>query len=169
MKKPEDGSIALRRVLGHFPAGVVIVTAMAVSAPAGMSAESFTSVSLDPPLIAILPARSSAAWPHIAAAGVFCVNVLSARQEPLYRRFAAGGDAGDAAFAEISWRPAPSGAPILVDSLAWIDCELEQTIEAGDHLIALGRVRALDIADGEPTTPLVAFRGSYGTISGDGR
>jgi flavin reductase (DIM6/NTAB) family NADH-FMN oxidoreductase RutF len=151
-----------RRVLGHFPTGVVIVTAIDDGAPVGMSIGSFTSVSLDPPLIAILPAKTSASWPRIAAAGTFCVNVLHARQEGLCRTFATS---GADKFAGVRWRPSPSGAPVLTGTLAWIDCSLEQVVEAGDHYIALGRVRSLDLSADQATEPLVFFRGGYGTIS----
>ena len=150
-----------RRVLGHFPTGVVVVTAIGDGTPVGMSIGSFTSVSLDPPLIAILPAKTSVSWPRIASAGAFCVNVLSARQEALCRTFATS---GADKFAGVPWRPSPSGAPVLTGALAWIDCSLEQLVEAGDHYIALGRVRSLDIDADQATEPLVFFKGGYGTI-----
>jgi flavin reductase (DIM6/NTAB) family NADH-FMN oxidoreductase RutF len=150
-----------RRVLGHFPTGVVIVTAIYDDAPAGMSIGAFTSVSLDPPLIAILPSKTSVSWPRIAAAGAFCVNILNARQEALCRTFATS---GADKFAGVSWRSAPSGAPVLAGALAWIDCTLEQVVEAGDHLIALGRVRTLDVGDEKVAEPLVFFQGGYGTV-----
>lgn len=157
-------SLWFRRVLGHFPTGVVIVTAIYDGAPAGMSIGSFTSVSLDPPLIAILPAKTSVSWPRIAAAGIFCVNILNARQEALCRTFATS---GADKFAGVSWRPAPSGSPVLAGALAWLDCSLEQVVEAGDHLIALGRVTSLDVGDEDQAAePLVFFQGGYGTVNG---
>ena len=160
-------SLWFRRVLGHFPTGVVIVTAIYDGAPAGMSIGSFTSVSLDPPLIAILPAKTSVSWPRIAAAGVFCVNILNARQEALCRIFATS---GADKFAGVSWRAAASGSPVLAGALAWLDCSLEQVVEAGDHLIALGRVTSLDVGDdldeGQVAEPLVFFQGGYGTVNG---
>jgi flavin reductase (DIM6/NTAB) family NADH-FMN oxidoreductase RutF len=159
-------SIWFRRVLGHFPTGVVIVTAVYDGRPAGMAIGSFTSVSLDPPLVAILPAKTSTSWPAIEAAGAFCVNILSAGQEALCRTFATS---GADKFAGVSWRAAPSGAPALAGALAWIDCTLEQVVEAGDHFIALGRVTALDVADPDEdhvSGPLVFFQGGYGTVNG---
>jgi 3-hydroxy-9,10-secoandrosta-1,3,5(10)-triene-9,17-dione monooxygenase reductase component len=155
-----------RRVLGHFPTGVVIVTAVHDGRPAGMSIGSFTSVSLDPPLVAILPAKTSTSWPAIEAAGAFCVNILNARQEALCRAFATS---GADKFAGVTWRTAPSGSPVLAGALAWLDCSLEQVVEAGDHLIALGRVAALDVGEqGEDwdSGPLVFFQGGYGTVNG---
>jgi flavin reductase (DIM6/NTAB) family NADH-FMN oxidoreductase RutF len=150
-----------RHVLDHFPTGVVVVTAMDDGTPVGMSIGSFTSVSLDPPLIAILPAKTSVSWPVIASAGAFCVNVLNARQESLSRAF---GDSDADKFVGVRWHPSPSGAPVLAEALAWIECSLEQLVEAGDHYIALGRVRSLDVSADQATEPLVFFKGGYGTI-----
>jgi flavin reductase (DIM6/NTAB) family NADH-FMN oxidoreductase RutF len=150
-----------RRVLGHFPTGVVIVTAISDGGPAGMSVGSFTSVSLDPPLVAVLPARTSTSWPRIAAAGDFCINILASSQEALCRSFAIS---GADKFAGVSWREAPSGAPILDGTLAWIDCHLEQSVHAGDHYIVLGRVSALEVECGDAPTPLIFFQGGYGTF-----
>jgi flavin reductase (DIM6/NTAB) family NADH-FMN oxidoreductase RutF len=157
---PQQGQW-FRRVLGHFPTGVVIVTAIDDGTPVGMAIGSFTSVSLDPPLIAILPAKTSVSWPRIAAAEAFCVNVLNARQEALCRTFAT---TGADKFAGVPWQPSPSGAPVLEGTLAWIDCSLEQLVEAGDHYIALGRVRSLDVSADQVIEPLVFFKGGYGTI-----
>jgi flavin reductase (DIM6/NTAB) family NADH-FMN oxidoreductase RutF len=154
-----------RKVLGHFPTGVVIVTAMSGDTPAGLSVGSFTSVSLDPQLVAVLPAKTSTSWPKIAAASSFCINVLHAGHEDLCRRFARS---GADKFAGVPWHPAPSGAPILDGALAWIDCEHERTIDAGDHLLVLGRVRVLDLDDSRTAAPLIFFQGGYGTFTGNG-
>jgi flavin reductase (DIM6/NTAB) family NADH-FMN oxidoreductase RutF len=155
-----------RQVLGHFPTGVVIVTAMSNGGPAGLSVGSFISVSLDPPLVAVLPAKTSTSWPKIAAAESFCINILAADQEQLSRRFAVSG--GDK-FAGVAWRPGPSGAPVLDGALAWIDCKHERTVEAGDHLIVLGEVRVLDIDASQSPQPLIFFQSGYGTFAGPGR
>jgi flavin reductase (DIM6/NTAB) family NADH-FMN oxidoreductase RutF/DNA-binding IclR family transcriptional regulator len=150
-----------RQVLGNFPTGVAVVTAMGTDkAPAGMAVGSFTSVSLDPPLVAFFPDRSSTSWPRIQAAGSFCVNILGADQETVCRTFAVRG--GDK-FAELSWRPAGSGAPILDGVVAWIDCTLEAVHPGGDHWIVLGRVTALDVA--RDALPLVFFQGGYGRFA----
>jgi flavin reductase (DIM6/NTAB) family NADH-FMN oxidoreductase RutF/DNA-binding IclR family transcriptional regulator len=150
-----------RQVLGHFPTGVAVVTGVdAEGKPAGMAVGSFSSVSLDPPLVAFMPDRSSSSWPKFRDAGSFCVNILGAEQESVCRAFAMRG--GDK-FAELSWRPAGSGAPVLDGVLAWIDCDTEVIHEAGDHYIVIGRVRELDI--GTPALPLVFFQGGYGRFS----
>jgi flavin reductase (DIM6/NTAB) family NADH-FMN oxidoreductase RutF len=154
-----------RQVLGHFPTGVAIVTAMSGDTPAGLSVGSFMSVSLNPPLVAVLPAKTSTSWPKIAAASSFCINVLNASHQDLCRKFARSG--GDK-FAGVPWRPAPSGAPILDGALAWIDCEHERSIDAGDHLIVLGQVRVLDIGASQTEAPLIFFQGGYGTFIDNG-
>jgi flavin reductase (DIM6/NTAB) family NADH-FMN oxidoreductase RutF len=150
-----------RHVLGNFPTGVAVVTAVdADGRPAGMAVGSFTSASLDPPLVAFFPDRTSASWPRIHESGRFCVNILGADQDAVCRTFAVRG--GDK-FAELTWRSAPSGSPILDDVVAWIDCDIEAVHPAGDHWFVLGRVRALDV--GRPELPLVFFQGGYGRFS----
>lgn len=147
-----------RRVLGSYPTGVTVVTAIAGDGvPAGMAVGSFTSVSLDPPLVAFLPDKSSTSFPKIRTASSFCVNVLAADQEDICRAFATRG--GDK-FAGVRWTPTGSGAPRLDGVAAWIDCEFESIQETGDHYFVLGRVRDLD-SHGE-RLPLVFFQGGYG-------
>lgn len=147
-----------REVLGQYPTGVTVVTAIDGSGQAcGLAVGSFTSVSLDPPLVAFMPDRSSTSWPKIRAAGSFCINVLAADQETVCRAFAS--KAADK-FAGLGWRPATSGAPILDHVVAWIDCDLDTVHEAGDHYIVLGKVRDLDVSS--PVLPLLFFRGGYG-------
>jgi flavin reductase (DIM6/NTAB) family NADH-FMN oxidoreductase RutF/DNA-binding IclR family transcriptional regulator len=149
-----------RQVLGHYPTGVAVVTAAGQDGPAGMAVGSFTSVSLDPPLIAFLPDRGSSSYPKIRQAGSFCVNVLSAEQEAVCRAFAAK---GADKFAGLSWRPASSGAPVIEGAVAWIDCDFDAEYEAGDHYIVLGRVRELHVASA--TLPLLFFQGGYGRFA----
>ncbi|MFT4011276.1 MAG: flavin reductase [Nocardioidaceae bacterium] len=157
--EPLISSEHFRSVLGTFPTGVVVVTAVDdAGAPVGMTVGSFTSVSLSPPLVAFLPAKASTTFPAIRAAGSFCVNVLAADQVDLCRSFAVK---GADKFQGVSWSPTGSGAPAIENSLAWIDCDIESIAEAGDHYMVTGRVRALDVArEGEP--PMVFYRGGYG-------
>jgi flavin reductase (DIM6/NTAB) family NADH-FMN oxidoreductase RutF len=148
-----------RAVLGHFPTGVVVITALCPDGrPAGMAIGSFTSASLDPPLVAFLPAKSSSSWPRIREAGSFCANVLGHGQSGLVERFAISG--GDK-FAGLDWTPTPSGHPILPGVPAWIDCELMRVDDAGDHWMVLGRVRSLS-ADSSHPGSLVFCRGAFG-------
>ncbi len=149
-----------RATLGHFCSGVTVLTASATAAgagPAGMTCQSFCALSLDPPLILVCPGKSSSSWPSIEAAGGFAVNVLAEDQEELGRVFAAK---GVDKFAGVGWSPAPvTGAPLLTGALAWLECRLEQLHDAGDHLIAVGRVLDLQAREGRP---LLFFRGGYG-------
>jgi flavin reductase (DIM6/NTAB) family NADH-FMN oxidoreductase RutF len=150
-----------RQVLGHFPTGVTVVTAMSDDGPVGLSVGSFFSVSLDPPLVAFCAGKSSTSYPKIEAAGHYCVNVLAEQQEDICRVFASK---ADNKFATIGWRAAPvTGAPIINDVLAWIDCEIDGIHEAGDHWIVIGRTLEMDIV--HEGGPLVFFRGGFGRYS----
>jgi flavin reductase (DIM6/NTAB) family NADH-FMN oxidoreductase RutF len=152
-------STSFRHVLGHYPTGVCVVTAVEDDgAPTGMVVGSFTSVSLDPPLVAFFPAKNSQSWPRIEKMGKFCVNILASDQQPLCRQFAAKG--AEDKFAGVSHRVSANGSPILDGVVAWIDCALEAVHEAGDHYIVLGRVMALEVAS--PGKPLLFFQGGYG-------
>jgi flavin reductase (DIM6/NTAB) family NADH-FMN oxidoreductase RutF len=146
-----------RQVLGHFATGVTIVTAVDDDGPTGMSVNSFTSVSLDPPLVAFCVGNRSATWPRIRESGRFCVNILGSDQEALSRAFA--GPAA-ARFTGLGWRPSPSGAPLIDGALAWMEVTVEAVHPAGDHVMVIGRVHHLDVTHQGP--PLVFFRGGYG-------
>ncbi|MFM9590198.1 flavin reductase family protein [Streptomyces scabiei] len=161
-----------RRVLGAFATGVTVITALApgpptgagapaaTEPPAGFACQSFSSLSLDPPLVAFMVGRTSATWPRIARAGVFCVNVLGADQGELCRRFAVS---GTDKFAGVAHTPAPvTGSPRLAGAAAWIDCVIHAVHTGGDHLIVVGRVEALDTDDGTP--PLLFHRGRFGRL-----
>ncbi len=146
-----------RQVLGHFATGVTVVTGIDGDEPVGLAVNSFTSVSLDPPLVAFSVGRRSATWPRIRTTGQFTVNILSADQEVVSRRFAS--HAGPR-FDGIGWHPSPSGSPVLDGALAWIDATVEAEHDAGDHLLIIGRVSGLDVA--REGAPLVFYRGGYG-------
>lgn len=158
----EFDSATFRRVLGHYPTGVCVVTAVEQDdGPVGMVVGSFTSVSLDPPLVAFFPAKTSSSWPRIEGAGRFCVNILASDQQQLCARFAARGV--EDKFSGVSHRVSANGSPILDGVVAWIDCMLEAVYEAGDHYIALGRVAALEVES--PGKPLLFFQGAYGEFA----
>ena len=158
---PEIDPARFRQVLGHFPTGVTIVACDDDGTQAGLAVGSFMSVSLDPPLIGFCPSKTSETWPHIESAGTFCVNVLAEDQEEMCRVFA--GKQQDK-FRHFGWRPAATGSPILDDVLAWIDCRVEGTYDAGDHHLVLGRVLELEVA--REGKPLLFFRGGYGRFEG---
>jgi 3-hydroxy-9,10-secoandrosta-1,3,5(10)-triene-9,17-dione monooxygenase reductase component len=149
-----------RQVLGHFPTGVTIITGTADGDPHGVTIGSFTSVSLDPPLVGFLPMASSISWQNISRSGRFCVNVLAADQGDLCWRFAKPPE--DTRFEDVPWHPSPLGSPILAGAIAWIDCSIEEVYEMGDHLFVLGRVNGLDTWDGAEPEPLLFFRGKLG-------
>ena len=146
-----------RSVLGHFATGVTIVAGVDGDEPVGLSVNSFTSVSLDPPLVAFCAAKSSSTWPRLRTVGAFTVNVLAEHQEHLSRLFATR---HADKFGDVRWWRAPSGAPVIDEVLAWIDCTMEAEYEAGDHVIVVGRVRDLDVA--AEGRPLIFYRGGYG-------
>jgi flavin reductase (DIM6/NTAB) family NADH-FMN oxidoreductase RutF len=162
MTVPDSGPAVtprwFRQVLGTYPTGVCVITAIGPDGvPAGMAVGSFTSVSLDPPLVGFLSDHGSTSWPKIRAAGRFCVNILGADQEPVCRAFAA--KSADK-FAGLGWRRSPAGAPILDGAVGWIDCTLDAVHAAGDHDIVIGRVSEMGL--GNPSLPLVFFEGGYG-------
>ena len=157
----ELDAAAFRETLGHYPTGVAAVTAiMNEGTPAGMVVGTFSSVSLDPPLIAFYPMRSSRSFEQLRSARAFCVNVLASDQEALCRRFTTGG-AGK--FDGVPWRRGPLGSPVLEGAVSWVECTFEDVREAGDHYLVLGRVH--DCAVERPTLPLLFFQGGYGQFS----
>lgn len=149
-----------RNVLGHYPTGVSIVTAdVAGSGPVGMVVGTFNSLSLDPPLVSFMPAKSSTSWPKIQSSGSFCVNVLGASQGELSRQFSAR---DGKKFEGADWRPAPTGSPILSGVTAWVDCKIEQVFDSGDHEIVVGRVLDLKVESDE--LPMTFLRGRFGQV-----
>jgi flavin reductase (DIM6/NTAB) family NADH-FMN oxidoreductase RutF len=153
---PNFDTARFREVLGHFATGVTIVTATDEGEPVGFTCQAFTSLSLDPPLVAIAPGKTSTSWPRIARAGEFCVNILAEPQEALSRDFAVPG--GDK-FTGVGWRPGRTGAPILDGVLAWIECRFLRAHDAGDHEIVLGLVLDMGVNKGRP---LVFYRRGFG-------
>lgn len=147
----------MRDVLGHFASGLVVVTASGPDGPMGYTCQSFSSLSLNPPLVSFSPARTSSTWPRIRSVGRFCVNVLAVDHEDVSVAFARS---GTDKFAGVSWRPSPHGAPMLDGVCAWIDCMLADEFDGGDHTIVVGRV--VDLAADPSRTPLLFHRGGYG-------
>jgi flavin reductase (DIM6/NTAB) family NADH-FMN oxidoreductase RutF/DNA-binding IclR family transcriptional regulator len=150
-----------RRVLGQYPTGVCVITAIGPDGhPVGMTVGSFTSVSLDPPLVAFLPRKGSRVFATIAQVERFAVNILAGDQAALCRHFASR-ESGK--FRSVSWRPSALGSPVLADALAWIDCRLDTVFEVGDHMMVVGAVEGL--AAERVAAPLMFFQGGYGRFS----
>ena len=149
----------MRDVLGHFASGVTVVTADTAEGPLGFTCQSFSSLSLDPPLVVFAPSRASRTWPRLREIGRFCVNVLAEDQTRLAQTFARS---GTDKFAGVPWTRGRHGSPVLEDVVAWIDCELWAEYEGGDHTLVAARV--LDLGADPTRRPLVFHRGSYGLL-----
>ena len=145
-----------RGVLSHFASGVTVVTGIDGDQPVGFTCQSFSSLSLSPAQILVLPGRSSTSWPRIAADGRFCVNILAEHQRAVSTAFAT---TGADKFAGIGWTRTPSRLPLLDGACAWLDCTVAAVHPGGDHLIVVGTVDNLGaIPD---SRPLLFHRGDY--------
>jgi 3-hydroxy-9,10-secoandrosta-1,3,5(10)-triene-9,17-dione monooxygenase reductase component len=145
-----------KSALAHFCTGVVIITGHSGTSPAGFTCQSFTAVSLEPPLILICPSRTSTSWPVIRASGHFRVNILSSSQQSLAQRFAISG--GDK-FSGISWQPGACRCPRIDSCVAYVECTIADEMPAGDHTIVLGHVEELQV--GDRTAPLLFYQSAY--------
>lgn len=155
----------LRDGLGAFATGIAVVTtARPDGALSGVTVNSFTSVSLDPPLVSFCIADNSTAFESFMAAEHFVVNVLDEHQADLSRGFSRRG--AEDKFLGVRHGVGVTGGPVLIDALSHFECERTAAIEAGDHHIILGRVIAMDVrAEGNP---LLYYRGRYALIGPDG-
>jgi 3-hydroxy-9,10-secoandrosta-1,3,5(10)-triene-9,17-dione monooxygenase reductase component len=129
-----------------------------------MTCQSFSSVSLDPPLVMFIPAKTSRAWPVMQRAGHFCVNFLAADQAEISNVMASK---GADKFAGIDWSPSKTGAPLFDGVVGYVDCTVHSVHEAGDHYVVIGRVQDMDLTeppDGVAVDPLLYFEGSYRTV-----
>ncbi|GAC1420314.1 MAG: flavin-dependent monooxygenase reductase subunit HsaB [Actinomycetota bacterium] len=150
----------LRTVMGRFSTGVAIVTSLLDGSPVAMTANAIASVSLQPPLMLWCGDRASTTLAGVRSSGVFALNFLSDAQEHLARRFSAS---GPKSFEGIAYGPQQSGAPVLKDCLAWLDCVVEVIHDGGDHEIVVGRVEAVEVGLDRP--PLVFYRSGYHTLT----
>ncbi len=149
----------MRDVLGHFASGVTVVTAQGEEGPIGFTCQSFSSLSLDPPLVVFAPGRASRTWPRLREIGRFCVNVLAEGQDAVSQSFARS---GTDKFAGVPWTPSPHGSPVLDGVVAWLDGELWAEYDGGDHTLVVARV--LDLGADPARRPLLYHRGSYGLL-----
>lgn len=151
----------LRDSMAHYASGLTIVTGFDLDGPVGFTCQSFYSVSLDPPLISFSVMTSSSSYPRIRDTGRFCVNILAHNQHELSNQFARR---GTDKWAGTEWGITTAGTPVLRGTLLWIDCELRDEYEAGDHYIVVGEVKELSPGDWNRGEPLVFFKGSYRTL-----
>lgn len=131
----------LRRVYGAFPSGVTAVAALIDGDPVGLAASSFTSVSLDPPLVSVCIADTSTTWPVLQRAPRLGISVLAAEHETAGRQLAGR---SERRFDELDWRATDDGAVLLDRASAWLDCSVVQEVPAGDHDIIVLQVHDLD-------------------------
>jgi 3-hydroxy-9,10-secoandrosta-1,3,5(10)-triene-9,17-dione monooxygenase reductase component len=153
-------SAKFRQVLGHFPTGVTVITAMTEGQPVGFAVGSFASLSLSPPRVLFCAGKQSSTWPKIQSAGRFCANILAEDQEDVCRVFASK---ADDKFAEIGWKHSGNGSPLIGGALAFIDGQIADVVESGDHYVVIGAVTDLEVQ--HEGGPLVFFRGGYGRFS----
>lgn len=151
----------MREVMGNYPTGVVIVTGTQEDGEKiSLVIGSFSSVSLDPPLVSYMPMKTSRTFEKLRALETFAVNILAHDQEDVCRMFATN---DPERWEKVGWRPSPSGAPILDGVVGWIDCGYHEIVEAGDHWIVLGAVHSL--AAERDSLPLLFFQRGYGKFS----
>jgi flavin reductase (DIM6/NTAB) family NADH-FMN oxidoreductase RutF len=156
---PVSDADRFRATLRHHPAGVVIVTAVVDGRPVGLTATSFTSVSLEPPLVAFYIAETSSTWPVLRRAGGFAVHLLAEEQADLAARFARKGV--DRFAAPTSWRPGPEEVPLLDGVAASLVCRRFDTRLIGDHWLVVGEVTHTLVLE-DPRPPLLYHRGAFG-------
>jgi flavin reductase (DIM6/NTAB) family NADH-FMN oxidoreductase RutF len=150
-----------RKVFGHLPTGVVVVTGRAVSGePHGITIGSFVSISLEPQLAGFFIGRSSRTWPLIASSGKFCANVLAATQSDLCWRFAKDSVEGSR-FGDLRIEDSANGSPVLPGVLATVDCKVHEVRQVGDHDLVVGAVTDLRVIDGNRPA-MVFFKGKTG-------
>lgn len=152
-----------RETLGNFATGVTVVTMNNGDQDHGMTVNSFASVSLDPPLVLYNADKDTDSHDFTQEAGNFAVNVLTSEQESLSNRFAGEHKEMDDPFYDIEARREATGAPIFENALAYMDCTLHESHDAGDHTIYVGRVEDLDVQHPD-ADPLTFFRGKYGRV-----
>jgi flavin reductase (DIM6/NTAB) family NADH-FMN oxidoreductase RutF len=154
--------LSFREALGHYASGITVITSHIDDEPIGFTCQSFYSVSMSPPLVSFSVMSSSASYPKIRQAGRFAVNILSDEQVKISNQFARR---GTDKWHGVEWQESPLGNPIIVGSLHWLDCEIYAEHAAGDHLIVIGEVKALNLQEASATQPLLYFKGQYCNIA----
>ena len=159
----EFDSWTYREVMGNYPTGVVVASAMINGAPLGMVVGTFNSVSLEPPLVSFMPMRTSSTYAKLRRAERVCVSVLAHDQMDVCRTLATK---DPEKFEKVSWKLSPMGAPMIDGALAYVEGQIAEEVEAGDHYITIISVDALETH--RSSTPLLFFQGGYGGFSTTG-
>ena len=150
----------LRQVMGHFATGVTIITTISKEGtPYGLTANAFTSVSLEPPLLLISVDKKAESYPFFEESKVFTINILRDHQEAMSRKFAVS---GGNKFEGVAYRRGANGVPILDDTIAHLECRLYAAYDGGDHTLYLGEILEAETREGKP---LLFYRGGYRAIS----
>ena len=149
-----------RRVMGHFATGVTVVTTATRDEVRGMTANSVTSVSLEPLSVLVCVNRDAITYRILSASRVFCVNILTEQQEALSRACARP-DTPEAALQGVPFRRGVTGAPVLEQALAYLDCRVVAATEFGTHTVYFGEVVDIDAFEGRP---LMFYRGAYTSL-----
>ncbi|WGK61417.1 flavin reductase family protein [Halopseudomonas sp. SMJS2] len=157
--------LRFRKALGHYASGITVITSHIDGEPVGFTCQSFYSVSMSPPLVSFSVKSSSYSYPGMRQAGRFAVNILSGEQVNISNQFARQ---GTDKWHGIKWRASPLGNPIIADSLDWLDCEIHAEHAAGDHLIVIGEVKALNLQEAAAAQPLLYFKGQYCNLTAHG-
>lgn len=154
-----------RDALGHYASGITVITSDVDGEPIGFTCQSFYSVSTNPPLVSFSVMSSSYSYPKIRRAGRFAVNILSGEQVRISNQFAR--QSADK-WHGVDRQESPLGNPIIDGSLHWLDCEIHAEHAAGDHLIVIGEVKALNLPKAAASQPLLYFKGQYRNLAAPG-
>ncbi|WP_455922721.1 flavin reductase family protein [Pseudomonas putida] len=157
--------LRFRQALGHYASGITVITSHLHDQPIGFTCQSFHSVSMSPPLVSFSVMCDSASYPAIRQAGRFAVNILSGEQVGISNQFARG---GTDKWRGVPWQPSPLGNPLIAGCLHWLDCEINAEHVAGDHLIVVGEVKALNLQAPAAAQPLLYFKGQYCNLAAHG-
>jgi flavin reductase (DIM6/NTAB) family NADH-FMN oxidoreductase RutF len=149
-----------RRIMGMFATGVTVASTRLESETWGMTANAVTSLSLNPPLVLLAIQNDSQSYSKFQSAGCFALNILAREQKVISDRFAY---VGPKDFSNLNYKTAVTGSPILLDALAWVDCQLREVLAGGDHGIFIGEIVAGEARQGEP---LLYYQGRYATLGG---
>jgi len=156
---PKLTPTVLRQAFGAFPSGVIALCGRVDGEPSGLACSSFNSVSLDPPLVSVCIAKTSATWPGLRMASRLGISVLTSSQVEVARKLSAK---GIDRFGGVLWTATPEGAIFIEDAALWIDSSVRHEVDAGDHVIVLLNVEAL--VTGSDAAPMIFHRSAFLTI-----